>query len=188
MVSLLPCIVVFDADDKIILAPTESEILIEWKDVLQINGDKVLGVNGLPPAELKAKLYGAGRNHLTLMGVIKGEIPFSEFILTISRLERVNCGGANECFYTLCFQWVDCYYLQIANKAASKFKLTKAEKQLLIHTMMGLSVEQIQLKMSIGTTTLRTHQQRLRQKLGTRNSLGAALTALHLEQRVDGFF
>lgn len=53
------------------------------------------------------------------------------------------------------------------------------------YLMMGLSSEEIRQKMMIGTPTLRTHQQRLRQKTGESTSTKAILAALNPENRID---
>lgn len=50
---------------------------------------------------------------------------------------------------------------------------------------MGLSSQEIEARMMIGTPTLRTHQQRLRQKIGENSSIKTILSALKTENHVD---
>jgi DNA-binding CsgD family transcriptional regulator len=50
---------------------------------------------------------------------------------------------------------------------------------------MGLSSDEIEEKMMIGTPTLRTHQHRLRQKTGESTSLKMILSALNPENYAD---
>lgn len=80
---------------------------------------------------------------------------------------------------------LDAYYADALKRVTDKFNLTRAETVVLKYLMMGLSSEDIREKMMIGTPTLRTHQQRLRQKTGESTSVRAVLAALNPENRID---
>ena len=111
----------------------------------------------------------------------------SQLLLTITPLfdVRHSPNQSNPPCYCLEIQSLDTLYEATVKRMAEKFNLTKAESLVLKCLLMGLSSQEIEARMMIGTPTLRTHQQRLRQKIGENSSIKTILSALKTENHVD---
>lgn len=147
-----------------------------------------MGLTGISDFTFRSKvLNGHPKRTSLLLKTQESNQVVNKLLLTVTPLYEVRCSPeqSNLPCYCLEIQPLDSLYETTVKRMAEKFNLTKAESVVLKFLLMGLSSQEIETRMMIGTPTLRTHQQRLRQKIGETSSIKTILSALKAENNVD---
>lgn len=188
MISSTASIFILDENLNLLAASQTSDHVIRWHDALQFKGNRLVGINGVRESRFRENIFNgsAGAKTILLLAPHDGDTE-SRLLLKVTPLRgpsdsKPNVNAASVCIEV---QTLDTYYSDAVQRVADKYNLTKAETLVLKYLMMGLSSDEIKAKMMIGTPTLRTHQQRLRQKTGESSSVKTILTALNPENHVD---
>lgn len=166
----------------------DADHSIRGHDALQLKNNRLVGISGVRESKFREKIFnGTSSAKTILLRAAQEDDAGGRLLLKITPL----CNSQNAklpiqpSFVCIEVQTLDNYYSEAVTRVTDKFNLTKAETLVLKYLMMGLSSEEIKAKMMIGTPTLRTHQQRLRQKTGESSSIRTILTALNPENHVD---
>jgi DNA-binding CsgD family transcriptional regulator len=188
VISSKASIFILDENLNLLAASQTNDHAIRWHDALQFKDNRLVGINGVREPRFRENIFNgsAGAKTILLRAPHDGDTE-SRLLLKVTPL----CGPSdstpkvNPASVCIEVQTLDTYYSDAVQRVADKYNLTKAETLVLKYLMMGLSSDEIKAKMMIGTPTLRTHQQRLRQKTGESSSVKTILTALNPENHVD---
>ena len=182
------CVLILDEDLNLVAGSRVSDPDREGHEGLVFQGNRLVGLAGVPAARFCKNLINGhtGASRL-LLGPFENSDAGNRLIVRVTPLSCAPFEIATDRPAWICVEvtTLDAYYADVIKRVTDKFNLTKAETIVLKHLMMGLSSEEIKEKMMIGTPTLRTHQQRLRQKTGESTSVRAILAALNPENHVD---
>ena len=178
------CILILDQNLNLIAGSQAAD----QPDALIFQNNRLIGLAGVSePTFCKSLIKGISGTKTILLSPAENEVSANRVILRVTPLSFAPAKSAAAGLAWVCVEvtTLDAYYADAVKRVTDKFNLTKAETIVLKYLMMGLSSEEIKEKMMIGTPTLRTHQQRLRQKTGESTSTRAILAALNPENRID---
>jgi len=178
------CILILDQNLNLIAGSHAADHL----DALIFQNHRLVGLAGVSePKFCKSLIKGISGTKTILLSPAENEVSANRLILRVTPLSYAPAKSAAAGLAWVCVEvtTLDAHYADAVKRVTDKFNLTKAETIVLKYLMMGLSSEEIKEKMMIGTPTLRTHQQRLRQKTGESTSTRAILAALNPENRID---
>ena len=178
------CILILDENLNLIAGSHTAD----HHDALIFRNNRLIGLAGVSePTFCKSLMKGISGTKTILLSPAENEMSANRLILRVTPLSYAPAKSAAAGLAWVCVEvtTLDAYYADAVKRVTDKFNLTKAETIVLKYLMMGLSSEEIKEKMMIGTPTLRTHQQRLRQKTGESTSTRAILAALNPENRID---
>lgn len=186
--DLSTCVFIIDDEHNLLFASSAASDCDCWHQAFRIEGNRLLGLTGISDFTFRSKvLNGLPKRTSVLLKNPESEREGSRILLTVTPLYNVeqSPGHASPPCYCLEIQALDTLYETAVKRMTEKFNLTKAESLVLKCLLMGLSSQEIETRMMIGTPTLRTHQQRLRQKVGESSSIKTILSALKTENNVD---
>lgn len=188
MVDFASCVFIIDADHNLILASQATNECDCWHHAFRIEGNRLIGLTGISDFTFRSKvLNGIVRKTSVLLKTTESIQEGNHLLLTVTPLFDVSDipERTKVPYYCLEIQSLDTLYATTVKRMCDKFNLTKAESLVLKYLLMGLSSTEIESRMMIGTPTLRTHQQRLRHKIGENSSIKTILSALKTENNVD---
>lgn len=178
------CILILDQRLKLIAVSQGAD----HANALIFRNHRLVGLSGVPESKFcKNVMNGRSGAKTILLSSPENGVSVSRLVLRVTPLSCASAESTSRSQEWVCIEVtrLDAYYEDAAKRVTDKFNLTKAETIVMKYLMMGLSSEEIRQKMMIGTPTLRTHQQRLRQKTGESTSTKAILAALNPENRID---
>ncbi len=184
----LTCVFIIDEKHNLLFASRTASDCDCWHQAFRIEDKRLLGLNGISDFTFRSKvLTGLSKRTSVLLKTSESHQEGSQLLLTVTPLFDVkhSPNQSNPPCYCLEIQSLDTLYETTVKRMTEKFNLTKAESLVLKCLLMGLSSQEIEARMMIGTPTLRTHQQRLRQKIGENSSIKTILSALKTENHVD---
>jgi DNA-binding CsgD family transcriptional regulator len=184
----LTCVFIIDEKHNLLFASRTASDSDCWHQAFRIEDNRLLGLNGISDFTFRSKvLTGLSKRTSVLLKTSESHQEGSQLLLTVTPLFDVkhSPNQSNPPCYCLEIQSLDTLYETTVKRMTEKFNLTKAESLVLKCLLMGLSSQEIEARMMIGTPTLRTHQQRLRQKIGENSSVKTILSALKTENHVD---
>jgi DNA-binding CsgD family transcriptional regulator len=182
------CVLILDQDLNLVAGSQAADHAISRHDALIFRDNRLVGISGVPESKFcKNVINGLSGPKIILLCPAENGVEGHRLILRITPLscaltDRATSGSA---WVSLEVTTLDAYYSAAVKRVADRFSLTKAETSVLKYLMMGLSSEEITEKMMIGRPTLRTHQQRLRNKTGQSTSTRTILAAINPETQVD---
>jgi DNA-binding CsgD family transcriptional regulator len=185
------CFLILDQNLNLIAGSQTPDHAIHRHDAFIFKGNRLVGLSGVPVSKFRKNLVNvingcSGAKTILICppeeGVMGNPLILKVTPLSCASTERT---ADHSVWVSLEVMTRDAYYDKAVKRVTEKFNLTKAETIVLKYLMMGLSSEEIKEKMMIGTPTLRTHQQRLRQKTGEATSIRAILAALNPVKHVD---
>lgn len=186
--DLPTCVFIIDGDHNLLFASRATNDCDCWHQAFRIEDNRLLGLTGISDFTFRSKvLNGLPKRTSVLLKTAESHQEGSQLLLTVTPLYDVgrSLDQAIPPCYCLEIQSLDNLYETTIRRMTEKFNLTKAESLVLKCLLMGLSSQEIESRMMIGTPTLRTHQQRLRQKIGENSSIKTILSALKTENNVD---
>jgi DNA-binding CsgD family transcriptional regulator len=182
------CIFILDKDLNLISASRSANTCNCWHDALIFQDNRLTGISGVHQSKFRTNIFNgsAGKRTILLRATGKSE-EGNRQLLKITPLfdSTAPSPATNVSSVCLEIQTLDTFYSNALQTVSEKYNLTKAETLVLKCLMMGLTSDEIEEKMKIGTPTLRTHQNRLRQKTGESTSLKMILSALNPENHAD---
>lgn len=188
VISSIACIFILDEKLSLIAGSQSANNDIRWHESLLFKNNRLIGIVGIPEFRFRENIFNGntGAKTILLRAAKDGETE-NRLLLKVTPLKIASPPAVNSQLTYVCIevQTLDTYYSEAVKRVADRYNLTKAEAIVLKYLIMGLSSDQIKEKMMIGTPTLRTHQQRLRQKTGETSSIKTILTALNPENHVD---
>lgn len=188
MISSSSCIFILDENLNLLAGSQTTNNEIRWHEALLFKDNRLVGINGVRESKFRETIFNGhgGSKNILLKAAQDGDTE-SRLLLKVTPLSSPSSSTAQNKTSTVCIevQTLDTFYSDAVERVAEKYNLTKAETLVLKYLMMGLSSDQIKERMMIGTPTLRTHQQRLRQKTGESSSFKTIMTALNPENHID---
>lgn len=185
------CVFIFDEQHRLICSSSSCICAGDcrcWFKTLTFEQDCLIGFLGLSEHTFRTKVLNSlsGRTSV-LLNLPDGQLKGQQLLLTTTPLYLKGAapmeGGARG--FSLEIATLDAYYSSTIQKMSSKFHLTKAEATVLTHLMSEMTSDQIKDRMLITTPTLRTHLQRIRQKIGVKSTVSTILSSLKPENLVD---
>lgn len=188
VISSSSCIFILDENLNLLAGSQTKNHEIRWHEALLFKDNRLVGINGVRESRFRETIFNGhgGTKNILLKAAHDGDTE-SRLLLKVTPLSSPSSSTAQNKTSTVCIevQTLDTFYSDAVKRVAEKYNLTKAETLVLKYLMMGLSSDQIKERMMIGTPTLRTHQQRLRQKTGESSSFKTIMTALNPENHID---
>jgi DNA-binding CsgD family transcriptional regulator len=188
VISSSSCIFILDENLNLLAGSQTTNHEIRWHEALLFKDNRLVGINGVRESRFRETIFNGhgGTKNILLKAAQDGDTE-SRLLLKVTPLSSPSSSTAQNKTSTVCIevQTLDTFYSDAVKRVAEKYNLTKAETLVLKYLMMGLSSDQIKERMMIGTPTLRTHQQRLRQKTGESSSFKTIMTALNPENHID---
>ena len=188
VISSSSCIFILDENLNLLAGSQTTNHEIRWHEALLFKDNRLVGINGVRESRFRETIFNghSGTKNILLKAAQDGDTE-SRLLLKVTPLSSPSTSTTQNKTTTVCIevQTLDTFYSDAVKRVAEKYNLTKAETLVLKYLMMGLSSDQIKERMMIGTPTLRTHQQRLRQKTGESSSFKTIMTALNPENHID---
>lgn len=184
------CIFILDGDLNLISSSKTGGHCDCWHDALIFQENRLTGISGIRGEKFRRNIFNGNLVKRTILlreTAKNGEGSGSKLLLKITPLfdSKAPSHGINCTSVCLEVQALDTFHSTAVKQVARKYNLTKAEALVMKYLMMGLSSDEIQKKLMIGKPTLRTHQQRLRQKTGENTSIKAVLCTFNPENYAD---